>query len=144
MKSSGRRLFSKALPAAPLAAAQMPEKWMNMSIPQPRSSPKCGMNTASAAETGEFIERAKKLDAARKYLYENNKGRNGSVYFRKRKNNWTTLDPNITALRSVSDQHKIHMHIAEEEKLNQEHDSWQQSILRMFGLDTKRDRYELF
>lgn len=144
MKNIGRRLFSKALPAAPLAAAQMPGRLMGIAAESSHSYPKCGMNTASTAETGEFIERAKKLDAARKYLYENSKGRNGNVYFRRRKNNWTTLDPNIIALRSVSDQHKIHMHIAAEEKLNQEHDSWQQSILRMFSLDTKRDRYELF
>lgn len=144
MKNIGRRIFSKALPAAPLAATQMPGLLMGTAVAPPRSFAKCGMNTASAAENGDYIERAKKLDAARKYLYEDNKGRNGNVYFRRRKNNWTTLDPNIIALRSVSDQHKIHMHIAAEEQLDQEHDSWQQSILRMFGLDSKRDRYDLF
>lgn len=140
----GRRIFAKSLPAAPLAAASVgPSILGNIATEGRRALPTCAQKDATAVVNHEWEAKRKKLDAARAFLYEDRRGKHID-YFRRRKNNWTTLDPNILALKSVSDQHKIHMHIAAEEKLDEERHGWQNSILRMFGLDDKRDRYELF
>lgn len=136
----GRRIFAKGLPAVPLAATSVGSDFL---VEHSTAMPSCAQKAANPIADLEWEAKRKKLDAARQFLYSDR--RNKQIdYFRRRKNNWTTLDPNILSLRSVSDQHKIHMHIAAEEKLDEERDSWQESILKMFGLTDKRDRYELF
>lgn len=140
----GRRLFAGALPAAPLAAPAAVAQ-LGLYPPQvSRSHAKCGSLVEKVQATDPtVIERYKKLDAAREYIYKSSKGRSYD-YYRRQMNRWTTIDPNIAALRSVSDQHKVHMMIAREDMLDQEHASWQNKILQMFGLTEKQDRYELF
>jgi hypothetical protein len=143
MKNIGRRLFAKALPAAPLVAGQtVPGVLGGIATEGRRPFPSCAQKSADPITDVAWAMKREKLDKARNFLYERN--HRHIDYFRRRKNNWTTLDPNIMSLRSVSDQHKIHMHIAAEEALDKEKQSWQDSVLEMFGLDKGRDRYELF
>jgi hypothetical protein len=91
-----------------------------------------------------YQEKRRKLDAARKWLYEDDNYRDG-IHNRERLQSFTTIDPNIAALRSVSDQHKIRMHIDRETRMAEERKSWQERVLAMFGLSGDRSaRHDLF
>lgn len=56
------------------------------------------------------------------------------MQYRQMRKHWQSMNPNITALRSVSDQHKIHMMFEDHKRIEEERRSWLYSFAKMAGL----------
>lgn len=54
--------------------------------------------------------------------------------YRERLRGWQSMNPNITSLRSVSDQHKVRMMFEHQDRLYKERETWLQSLARRVGL----------
>lgn len=128
MSMIGRRLFSGMFAAAPVAAAGA-KVMTNHPIPVDPAK-------AIGESTAKFIREAmppqmKAYETAMTTAY---KARDLRYQVLRLNDPSARRHPNITALRSVSPQHKIHMEIAAEEKFHEDQLSLTQKLRDAFGL----------
>ena len=148
MKMFGRRSAISKAPAAAIGAAVFANSTNkcggNASAP-PIGKPGCSQRAACGAETmptqdPEYIKR----NLFSKALREQTSPIRYRTRIRDQYAESRTVPPNIAALRSVSDQHKIHMTLNWNDSMVKEEQSWTARIAESVGLTLDKVRGMLY
>ncbi len=74
------------------------------------------------------------LSGPRRIFRELVREKTDPMQYQQLRRNWQSMNPNITALRSVSDQHKVHMMFEDHKRVEEERKSWYHAFAKIAGL----------
>lgn len=131
-----RRLFSRLIPATPLFANVAVKEAANLEQQSMMGAgPMAGEGGTSLGLIKEAM--ASPMDIAwNQFRHAQRKETHEAFYYRERLSRMVHVndDPNIAALKSVSPQHKKHMMVQQEQRLNKERQSFVERLAEKFGV----------